>query len=162
MREVRARLATYVTERRDASGDLRPVTADEHARLWLRTASGAEVSLEVNLMAPGGSGSLLEYVGSEGTLRLTDSTTLVAARHGEELAPVEVQACPSNAELGVPERGIFARVLPLYLRDVVRAVADGARELPGAATFEDGLATMKVLDAARRSAAAETWERVEA
>lgn len=162
VRRVRARLATYVPERVDADGVRRAVTADEHATLWLDMASGAQVSLEVNLMAPGGSGSLLEYVGSEGTLRLVDSTNLLAARHGEQLSPVEVAPCPTHAELGVPERGIFARVLPLYLRDLVGSVAAGADELLGAATFADGLATMGVLDAARRSAAAETWEPVQA
>ena len=54
--------------------------------------------------------------------------------------------------------GPFARMLPGYLRDVVGAVSRGESTLPGAATFADGLATVRIMDAARRSAAGASWE----
>lgn len=101
---------------------------------------------------------LVEYVGSEGTLRLEGETHLTGARHGEPLAPIPVDAPPAAREPGTSGDGPFERMLPLYLRDVVAAVRGGATELPGAATSADGLATMRVLDAARRSARSDRWE----
>ena len=156
---VRARLVTYVRERTDESGEPHSVTADEHATLWLHTHGGASVTVDANLMAPASAhGSWIEYVGDEGTLRLENETRLVSARLGETPREIDVPApLPSFEELGLADVGIFARVLPLYLRDVVRAVAEGASELPGAATFADGLATLRVLDAARRSSLEEAW-----
>ena len=53
--------------------------------------------------------------------------------------------------------GPFAACEPLFLADVVDCVARGASELPGAATFEDGLACMRVLEAARRSSKSGDW-----
>ncbi len=156
---VCARLLTYRPERTDTEGRAHAVTADEHATLWLRLANGAQVELDTNIMAPGSTGSLVEYVGSEGTLRLDDEEHLVGARHGDTVAPIDVpDDVPTAEELGTEGYGgMFPRVLPLYLRDVLQAVRDGATELPGAATFADGLATMRVMDAARRSARDGGW-----
>lgn len=156
---VCARLVKYRSERIDAAGHPRPVTADEHATLWLRMANGAQVEVDANIMAPGSTGSLIEYVGSEGTLRLENEERLVGARHGDEVAPIEVEAdVPTCEELGTRAYGgIFPRLLPLYLSDVLAAVRSGATEVPGAATFADGLATMRILDAARRSARDGGW-----
>ena len=157
--EVRARLCTYRGERVDPYGELRTVTADEHATLWLRMACGAEVSLESNLMAPAGTGSFVEYVGSEGTLRLVQEEQLAGARHGDELFEIVPDSVPPTPEeMGMPERGAFARMLPLFLRDVLQTVAEGRTELAGAATFGDGFETQRVLDAARRSAQSARWE----
>lgn len=157
---VRARLATYVPERTDTDGTPRAVTADEHATLWLRMANGGEIEVEANCMATGGFRSSVEYVGSAGALRLEGETRLLGAPHGRELVPLAIEgdAPPTPEELGTPDRGIFQRVLPLYLRDVVSAVKQGAKELDGAATFVDGVDTMRVIDAARRSAASGGWE----
>ena len=58
-------------------------------------------------------------------------------------------------------QGPFARAEPLFLADVIAAVARGKTELPGAATFADGLACMRVLDAARASHAAARWTAVD-
>lgn len=146
------RLERYVPERRDADGVAHAVTADEHAIAWLELAGGARATVESNLMAPGGLGLRTEVIGSEGTLVLEGEERLFGLRATDDLAPIEVAPAPTFAETGMPEAGPFARILPLYLRDVVAAVAAGATELPGAATFADGLATMRVLDAARRVA----------
>ncbi|TDJ69983.1 MAG: Gfo/Idh/MocA family oxidoreductase [Planctomycetota bacterium] len=155
---VRARLATYRKTRPDAEGIEREVTADEHATLWLRMANGAEVSVDTNIMAPNSTGSLVEYVGSEGTLRLEEEDRLLGAKHDAKIAPIELDASvPTHTELGMPDQGIFARILPLYLKDVISAVGEGSATLADAATFTDGIATMRVLDAARRSATEGTW-----
>ncbi|MCP3919986.1 MAG: Gfo/Idh/MocA family oxidoreductase [bacterium] len=154
---VRARLATYRKTRPDADGVAREVTADEHATVWLKMASGAELELDTNLMAPGGQGSIVEYIGSEGTARLEGEERLIAGAHDEPMAEVDADPIPTPEELSMPDLGIFSRMLPLYLRDVIGAVAAGATSLAGAATFADGLETMRVLDAARRSASEGSW-----
>jgi predicted dehydrogenase len=156
---VCARLVTYRKER-DDQGTPRPVTADEHATLWLRMASGAEMELDTNLMAPGSTGSMIEYVGSRATARVEAEERLLLVPHGAEPQRIEVESTPTHIELGMPDMGPFARMLPLFLRDVVRAVRAGESQLPGAATFADGLATMRVLDAARRSAEDAAWVSV--
>jgi len=155
---VRARLATYRKQRPDSEGVPQEVTADEHATLWLRLANGAEASIETNIMAPAERPTIIEYVGSEGTLRLVEEETLLAARHGEPLEKVDLESdTPRNEDLGPPDSGVFSRVLPLYLRDVLQAVRTEATTLDHAATFEDGLATMRIIDAARASADTESW-----
>ncbi len=152
---VRARLSTLVHQRADGEGRMRPVTADEHAALWLSLESGCEVQVEVGVMAPHARMSTLEYVGSEGTLRLEDELRLIAARHDGEPYAVEVDS--AHVPTPAVDHGPFALVLPLYLADVVAAVRAGASELEGAARFEDGLATLRVMEAARQSSRDATW-----
>jgi hypothetical protein len=55
------------------------------------------------------------------------------------------------------DHGIFARCLPLYLRDLIQAVGAGHTALDQAATFTDGLAVQRILDAARSSSAEGGW-----
>lgn len=153
---VRAELRTFVPERPDADGVARRVTADEHAWAWLRLACGATVSLHCTMVSPGGRGFRLQYTGSAATVRLDDESQLSAAPHGEDLAPVAVEDDrPTEADLGIDDRTPFARALPLFLRAVLAAVREGRTEVEGAATFADGLAVQRVLDAARASAAGE-------
>jgi len=98
----------------------------------------------------------LQVTGSDGTLRLVDGERLYHAASGEALAPLEVEpGLPTAADFGMTDPGLFGRCLPLFLRDVVAAVARGEDTLQDAATFEDGLAIQRVLDAARQSAAEE-------
>ncbi len=160
---VRAELATFVPERADAEGVARKVTADEYAGLMLRLESGATVDLRTSVMLPAEHAFVVQVAGEEGTARIVGGDKLLFGKAGEELAPVEVEPpLPSYEELGIPAAGIFARCLPLYLKDVVGAVRDGS-ELEDAATFADGLATQRVLDAARRSAADTAgWEAADA
>ena len=154
---VRARLATYVTERASDDGSQR-VTADEHASLWLEFASGVRGTLEIDLIFPHRGFMLTEVAGSEGVLELRDEQQLFGARHGDELTAIAVE----GGEYDTPDPelakyGVFGRAEPLFLRDVLAAVRAGRSEVPGAATFEDGLACMRVLDAARASDANSTW-----
>lgn len=153
---VRAELRTFLHERPDASGTLRPVTADELAHLHLRFANGALGEVVTSIAIPRERSFFLQLTGRDGALRNDGGDTLFGA-HGEaigRLEPLEAEPLLSCADYGLPEYGIFGRCLPLFLRDVIATLRAGERELPGAATFADGLATQRVLDAARASAAA--------
>ncbi|MEL6429673.1 MAG: Gfo/Idh/MocA family oxidoreductase [Planctomycetota bacterium] len=162
--EVDARLMTHVPKRVDSGGVERAVTADETALLWITLESGLELTLETSLLAFGidrdaGNGVLMELRGSKGTLRLEGETDLVFCGVDGTSTDVPLGAEPlaSPTELGMPDYGFFGRCLPYYLRDVIRAIGDGETQLPGAATFDDAVHVMDVLDAAR--AAARTGQR---
>jgi predicted dehydrogenase len=148
---VRARLATYVAERSSDTGP-KKVTADEHASLWLELASGVRATVDTDLILPGGPFLLTEAWGSAGVVRLEDEVRLTTCRHGED--PVEVDVDGGEYDVldeELARYGAFGRAEPLFLRDVLATIAEDRNELPGAATFADGLACMKVLDAARAS-----------
>jgi len=151
---VQANLAAHIPRRVDANGALRDVTADDTAELRLELESGLVVQLTTSVVMPGASRWLLEVCGREGTLRLDLDCDLVGGRHGEDMHQLDPETLlPDPSEFGMDRGGAFAACEPLYLKDVIDAVARGAVELPEAASFLDGLACMRVLEAARRSSA---------
>ena len=149
-REVSAHLRTFVTERPDDDGKPQPVDADEYASLDLRFASGATAQLETSIALAHPAGFLLQVAGSAGTVRLLDGN-LTAGPFAEALRPIPTRELPTPEQCDMPDYGVFGRCLPIFLRDVVGAVAEGSTYVFGAATFADGLATQRVLDGARRS-----------
>ena len=148
--DVQARLTTCVKQRADDAGAQHPVTADDHCELWLTHASGARSSVLCTTVQIHGRRSLLEVIGSEGTVRLVDESELGCGRHGAPFLPVAGARLPSVAEVDACNDSAFARCEPLFLRDLVRAVAAGARVLAPAATFDDGVANVEILRAAQR------------
>lgn len=163
VRSVRADLDRFVHERRDGSGDARPVTADTLASVTLRFEDGSRADLWCGFGAPGESGLRVRLVGAAGAFDWRDGTELLASLRGAPMEPLAVQPPPTSEEFGMKvDQGVFSRALPLYLR----ALIDGLRASPrdpiaGAATFADGLAVQHVLDAARCSASrGGGWESV--
>ncbi|MFT7169939.1 MAG: putative dehydrogenase [Paracoccaceae bacterium] len=157
-KSVLAELSTYVKEREGPGGQPVKVTADEAFCLTATMHNGLVCQVESSVMAFGakrdaGEGVLVEYNGSEGTFRLEGETELLWIPHGGEPETIGTDTLPTHEELGMPPgTGFFPRVLPSYFRDVLKAVADGQTELPGAADFDDGVHVMDILDAARASA----------
>lgn len=151
---VGCELATCIPQRPDPAGTLHTVTADDHALLWLRFENGALGELVTSAVRGSEHDTYIEYEGADGALRLVGDHTLSMRAPGADIfEPVRVEpGLPEAKSLGMGP-GAFARTLPLFLRDVVRTVASGKTTLPGAATFADGLAVQRVLDAARASAA---------
>lgn len=161
---VRGDLRTFVGERPDPAGELRPVSADEFASLQLHTSSGWPVDLLTSVAIPSEHLIHLQLTGSEGCLRFTESTGLWGAKTGSELEPLPVDPeLPPASHYGMEDYGYLARCLPLYLRDLVGAVRAGESHLDAAASFQDGLAIQRVLDAARcSSVGGGGWQPVEA
>lgn len=154
--EVSGHLETMITERPGPDDAPVKVTADEEALLHCRMEGGLPLTIETSIVAFGaerdaGKGTLFEMRGSEGTVRLEGETELVFIPHGGEAEPIEVEPLPTCADYGMPLDAMFPRCLPTYLRDVIQAVAAGRTEVPGAATFEDAVHVMDVMDAARQS-----------
>lgn len=149
---VNAQLSTFIRERKNDKGQSCTVTADDSAELWLKMECGATVSMTTSVVQPGGSRWLVEVTGSEGTLRLDLEDDLIGGKHGENMAPIdESLSMPLPSNFGMTATGAFAACEPLFMKDLVQAVANGQSHLPEAATFEDGVACMRVLEAARRS-----------
>ncbi|HVR38160.1 MAG TPA: Gfo/Idh/MocA family oxidoreductase [Thermoanaerobaculia bacterium] len=152
---VQALLHTIIDER---SG--RAVTADDLASVNFRLRGGAIGAMTFNAVSSGpDEASTLTIHCEDGAIRLVNEEALFAKRGGtfERFAGDELASRPGNSPGGAFGSGT------VHLAHALRAAIDeGDRDaLAPAATFEDGLAQQRVLDAARRSSANDgSWEKV--
>jgi predicted dehydrogenase len=150
---VSGRTHTFITERADRAGVVKPVTSDDYTAFRLRFASGALA--DVVLSAAGGhdSGRRVEVHGSAGSLVLDAEERLWGHRIG--VSEVEDLSEPESMASLIGWPGDFYS--PAFLRLAV-ALAEGIRTgrhpLP-APDMADGLAIQRVLDAVRASAGME-------
>jgi predicted dehydrogenase len=157
---VQAMLATIIDER-PFDGGMRKVTSDDFASLHLRLRGGAVAAITMSAVAAGADEpTTLTIHGERGAFRLVDEE-LLFARRGELFARIaggELAKRPGNSP-----GGAFGTGTLLLGRALKAALDDGDRDaLAPAATFEDGLAQQRALDAARRSAAGgrgDAWQR---
>ena len=126
-----------------------PVTADEFTTFSLRFRSGAVGTVFLSCVAAHATGPRIEVWGDGGHLLLDGEDRLWGARRGETLADL------SEPETLTPPPGMkyvslwgvsFVRLV----EHLVQATLDGGPVTP-AATFQDGLAVQRVLDAVRRT-----------
>lgn len=148
---VQANLQTIIEERpfEDAT---RRVTSDDFAAVHLRLAGGAIVAMTFSAVASGpDEPTTLTIHGEDGALRLVGEELLTAMR-GEPFT-VAVSAGRSDRR-GNSAGGAFGSGTYLLGRALRAALDDGDHTaLANAATFDDGLAHQRVLDAARASSA---------
>ncbi len=134
-------------ERTDSAGWLHPVTADDYAALLLRFEGGVLASVQLSALVAGPPVFRLSVTGADGTLVWQDGR-LTGWRQGlpsEDLAFDPPTALPPS----VPDR-VFPRGTMYLAGALKQRLEDGnPKALAVAATFEDGLATQRVLDAAR-------------
>ncbi|HEY6853447.1 MAG TPA: Gfo/Idh/MocA family oxidoreductase [Gemmatimonadales bacterium] len=141
--EVGGGAATFIPQRADDTGKIRPVTADDFASFVLRLGSGAVATLTLSSVAQHGTGHFGQVTGSEGTLALTGETKLELGRAGGPLE--DVSAADELWERTTPNN-MWARSFVRLLRDFTAAVG-GAAPTGTPAGFADGLAIQRVLDA---------------
>jgi predicted dehydrogenase len=161
--EVRGRLVTVIQERPDPeSGEPRAVTADDDASVWARLAGGGEVTLRLAAAMRDDPQTLLAVHGARGSLRIDEAGTLRsrAATTTEWSEVVCDPLPPAPPGTRVPDTP-WARAFLLYAAAIRDALRAGRTTVPGAATFEDGWRTQRVLDAVRESARREDWIAVE-
>ena len=148
---VQAMLHTVIKERPGGT-----VTADDFAAIHLRLSGGAVAALTFSAVASGPDEATVTTIhGETGALRLREEE-LMFARPREKfqrIAGGELQNRPGNSPGGAFGTGT------LLLGQALRAALDdGNRDaLAPAASFEDGLAQQRVLDAARESGRAGGW-----
>ncbi|HEX9704147.1 MAG TPA: Gfo/Idh/MocA family oxidoreductase [Gemmatimonadales bacterium] len=135
----------FVQRRRDGAGTLREVSADDFASFVLRLSSGAVATVTLSAVAHHGPGHVAQITGSAGTVVLTGERTLELAPAGEPLRDASV---PDDLWERTTPNNMWARSFVRLMRDLVRTLETGVPE-GEPATFEDGLAVQRVLDAVR-------------
>lgn len=138
-------VATFVHERSDEAGIRRPVTADEFASFVLWLGSGAVATITLSGVAQHGPGHLAQVSGSHGTLLLTGETKLEMTQSGEPLKDVSV---PDELWEKMKVNNMWARSFVRLMQDFV-CVLDGRPPSGSLATFHDGLAVQRAMDAVR-------------
>lgn len=151
-REVRAvsgRAATFVRERNDEAGARRAVTADDFASWVMELDGGAVATITLSTVAHHGPGHWCQITGREGTIVLTGESKLEIGRSG---AALEDASVPDDLAGKTKVNNMWARSFVRLARDLVRVIGGAAPE-GTPATFADGLAIQRVLDAVRAGAA---------
>jgi predicted dehydrogenase len=146
-------------------GETLSVTADDTAALLMRMESGLTAIMSVSVIGAHADYYRLELFGSDGTIigdgNLRSANYLAGAAADDGLSPLPVTerepAHPEHLPKGLA--GHAARAMALMLQDWLPAFDGGESN---AATFDDGLLSLAVIDAARRSAKGGGWERVNA
>lgn len=143
--EVHGRAATFVPERYDEQRVRRPVTADEFASFVVRFANGVVATVMLTTVAAHGPGHFAQITGSEGTVVLTGETKLEIGRRAGELEDISV---PDDLWERTTPNNMWARSFVRLMRDLV-GVLEGRPATGEPATFHDGLAVQRVMDAVR-------------
>jgi predicted dehydrogenase len=160
--EVFGNLSTHVPKRRDHAGVIREVTTDDQADLLLRFVGGsfspATGNASLSMVQAGASAHLVEIFGSKGALKVDGNGYVWSAKTGDtEWTSIEIDRghiAPGMAE------GAWSRGFTAFSQKIIETLREGRTTVEGAATFEDGYRTQMVLDAARRSHEAGSWEAV--
>lgn len=142
---VAGRVDTFIRERADAAGSVRPVTADDFTTFVLKMGSGATATLTLSSVAHHGPGHLAQISGTEGTMVLTGETKLEIAKAGGTFE--DVSAVDDLWERTTPNN-MWARSFVRLLREMTAVIA-GKAPSGEAAGFRDGWQVQRVLDAVR-------------
>jgi len=136
---------SFVKERKDETGALRPVTADDFASCVLQSGSGAVATITLSTVAHHGPGHVGQVTGSEGTLLLSGETKLELGKPG---GPLEDISAPDDLWEKTKPNNMWARSFIRLLREMVEVMRGGAAQ-GEPATFRDGWQVQRVLDAIR-------------
>ncbi|HEX2163244.1 MAG TPA: Gfo/Idh/MocA family oxidoreductase [Thermoanaerobaculia bacterium] len=148
---VSARLGTIHRELADERGERRAVTADDVAsiELWLAGGAGGHLLLDTGVAAP--PVERLRLSGTGGTLVLENG--VLRGQEAGTREDREIARPDEELPAGLRANSDFHRGTLWLGRALAAALGEGRTEaLADAATFEDGLAVQRVLDAARESA----------
>lgn len=149
---------TVVPNRQDRdTGEPWTATADDMAYFTAHMESGAVAQVMMSGVAAHGMGNMTRVFGSEGTVTLSNSDErLYFGRGGGELE--EITLHDPNAELDGVNKGIWNVSVVALMQELTAAIREG-RSPDRGATFVDGLANQRVLDAVRRSGQERRWIR---
>jgi len=151
---VFCQMQTHIKERRDASGQMLPVTSDDEANMLLRFAdsdltSDATGLVSVSMTEGPKYKNRIEFYGTLGAMRINyRGEVFIAIADEEDWRKIDVEL--GKIVEGVADTG-FSRGFMAFAPKIIDAIRKGRTEIEHAATFEDGLKVQKVLDAARES-----------
>lgn len=142
-----------------ATGEPWTATADDVAWFGLEMASGALAQVFLSGVAAHNMGNHTQVFGSRGTITLSnDDEKLWFAKAGQSFE--DITRTDPIASLPGLNKGIWNVSVVSALRELCGAITEG-RALRQGATFADGLANQRVLDAVRLSGAERRWVRPE-
>ena len=125
------------------------MTADDFSTFSLRFRSGAIGTVVLSAVATHTVGPRVEVWGDAGSLVLDEADRLWGGRLGEPLAELtEPETLPTPP--GMQYVSLWGLSFVRLVDHLVQATLDGAPVAP-AATFRDGLAVQRVLDAVRKA-----------
>lgn len=137
------------------TGEAWTATADDVAWFTLEMAKGAIAQVFMSGVAAHNMGNLTQVFGSKGTITLSnDDEKLWFAPAGQSFAEITVE--DPNATLPGLNKGIWNVSVLGALREMAAAIS-ADRALQRGATFADGLANQRVLDAVRLSGTERRW-----
>lgn len=140
------------------TGEPWAATADDVAWMGLEMQSGAIAQVFLSGVAAHNMGNLTQVFGSKGTATLDNADEkLWFARAGQGFE--EITETDPNAALEGVNPGIWNVSVVSVMRELAAAIEEG-RPLRRGATFADGLANQKVLDAVRLSGEERRWVRL--
>ncbi|MDH3222296.1 MAG: Gfo/Idh/MocA family oxidoreductase [Gemmatimonadota bacterium] len=147
-----------VPDRVDAdTGEPWTATADDVAFFTLEMRSGAVAQVFMSGVAAHNMGNVTRIFGSGGSVVLSNNDErLLFARSGEDFQDVSVT--DPNADLPGVNAGIWNVSVVALMRELIAAIREGRPPAQGA-TFADGLANQRVLDAVRISGSERRWVR---
>ncbi|NEX46632.1 Gfo/Idh/MocA family protein [Pseudotabrizicola algicola] len=138
-----------------ATGEAWTATADDVAWFTMEMAKGAIVQVFMSGVAAHNMGNQTQVFGSKGTITLSnDDEKLWFAPSGQSFGEITVD--DPNASLPGLNKGIWNVSVVGALREMAAAIEAG-RPLQRGATFVDGLANQRVLDAVRLSGRERRW-----
>ncbi|MEP6704126.1 MAG: Gfo/Idh/MocA family oxidoreductase, partial [Acidobacteriota bacterium] len=151
---VTCQMQSHIKERPASGGQMRPVSSDDETLLMLRFNGGEHTEDATGLVSV----SMVEYptykhrvefYGTEGALAIEARGEVFFAKAADEDWK-EVGVDFGEPIAGVPDTG-FSSGFTMFAPKIIEALSNGQTEIEHAATFEDGLAIQRVLDAARES-----------
>lgn len=150
-----------VPARRDkATGEAWTATADDVAYFTVEMASGAVAQVFLSGVAAHNMHNVTQVFGSKGTVTLSnDDERLWFAKAGQGFEDI-TEADPNAALPGV-NPGIWNVSVVALMQELAAAIRE-ERPLARGATFADGLANQRLLDAVRLSGTERRWVRPEA
>ncbi len=153
---VMGQVKTMVPDRLDKiTGEAWTATADDVSWFSLEMANGTLAHVFMSGVAGHNMGNETQIFGSEGTILLSnDDEVLRIAKRGEAFEEIIIN--DPNADLPKVNKGIWNVSVVALMKELVSAIIE-ERPLTAGATFEDGLACQKVMDAVRTSTTERRW-----
>jgi predicted dehydrogenase len=152
---VFCQLQSQIKQRPGSDGKPKVVTSDDESLLVLRFADGELTDDATGLVSM----SMTEYpkyrhrvefYGSDGSLAIEARGEVFIAKAEPDTEWQEVGVDFGAPIEGVPDTG-FSSGFTEFAPKIIDALRNGKTSVEGAATFDDGLAVQRVLDAARES-----------
>ncbi|WP_322823331.1 Gfo/Idh/MocA family oxidoreductase [Chloroflexus sp.] len=133
---------TLIGQRPDATGTLRQVTSDDYTTAIIRFTRGTVATLTATVVARTNEPLTVTVYGSEGTLRFSGGQLAIGTGDTfHDITPPHTVEIPATLSGEFPQGTV-------YLGHALCAALSGERDaISPAATFSDGLAIQRVIDA---------------